>query len=186
MTAERTILGALEDPEVRKTVTDKPPAAENTALSDFIRDIVADDLEANKNGGRVVTRFPPEPQRLPPRRTRQVRLAQLRHRLGERRRLQPQVRRHQPHQGGRRVHQLHPGRPPMAGRRLERGSPLLLRLLRRDLRVRRQAGQERKGIRLRPQCRPDQGVPRHSHRARTGQPLPRPHQSRRTSICWPA
>lgn len=29
--------------------------------SDFIRDIIAADLKANKNAGRVVTRFPPEP-----------------------------------------------------------------------------------------------------------------------------
>ncbi len=29
--------------------------------SDFIRTIIADDLKANKNNGRVVTRFPPEP-----------------------------------------------------------------------------------------------------------------------------
>jgi glutaminyl-tRNA synthetase len=29
--------------------------------SDFIRDIVAADLQSNKHGGRVVTRFPPEP-----------------------------------------------------------------------------------------------------------------------------
>jgi len=29
--------------------------------SDFIRDIVAADLNSNKHGGRVVTRFPPEP-----------------------------------------------------------------------------------------------------------------------------
>ncbi|HKW86950.1 MAG TPA: glutamine--tRNA ligase/YqeY domain fusion protein, partial [Nitrospiraceae bacterium] len=29
--------------------------------SDFIRDIVAQDLKTNKHGGRVVTRFPPEP-----------------------------------------------------------------------------------------------------------------------------
>ena len=31
------------------------------ASSDFIRDIIAADLKANKNDGRVVTRFPPEP-----------------------------------------------------------------------------------------------------------------------------
>ncbi|MCH7713865.1 MAG: glutamine--tRNA ligase, partial [Chloroflexi bacterium] len=31
------------------------------AASDFIRQIVADDVEAKKNGGMVVTRFPPEP-----------------------------------------------------------------------------------------------------------------------------
>ena len=33
----------------------------HSASSDFVRDIVADDLRANKNDGRVVTRFPPEP-----------------------------------------------------------------------------------------------------------------------------
>ena len=32
-----------------------------TPPSDFIRDIVAADLEAGKNDGRVMTRFPPEP-----------------------------------------------------------------------------------------------------------------------------
>ncbi len=32
-----------------------------TAPSDFIRRIVAEDLKNNKHGGRVVTRFPPEP-----------------------------------------------------------------------------------------------------------------------------
>ena len=44
-------------------MNDKPPgnAAEEAALSDFVRDIVADDVRANKNGGQVVTRFPPEP-----------------------------------------------------------------------------------------------------------------------------
>ncbi len=29
--------------------------------SDFIRAMVAEDLRTNKHGGRVVTRFPPEP-----------------------------------------------------------------------------------------------------------------------------
>ncbi|OEU54338.1 MAG: glutamine--tRNA ligase, partial [Desulfobacterales bacterium C00003106] len=32
-----------------------------TPSSDFIRAVVAEDLKANKNNGRVVTRFPPEP-----------------------------------------------------------------------------------------------------------------------------
>lgn len=37
-------------------------AADTSVLSsDFIRDIVAADLKSNKHGGRVVTRFPPEP-----------------------------------------------------------------------------------------------------------------------------
>lgn len=33
----------------------------NDTPADFIREIIAADLRANKNGGRVVTRFPPEP-----------------------------------------------------------------------------------------------------------------------------
>ena len=37
------------------SLNDTPPS------SDFIRDIIAADLKANKNDGRVVTRFPPEP-----------------------------------------------------------------------------------------------------------------------------
>ncbi len=36
-------------------------AADRKAPSDFIRDIVREDLRVNKNDGRVVTRFPPEP-----------------------------------------------------------------------------------------------------------------------------
>nr|MBC8278271.1 glutamine--tRNA ligase [FCB group bacterium] len=36
------------------------PAPENTSL-DFIRTIIARDLENNKHDGRVITRFPPEP-----------------------------------------------------------------------------------------------------------------------------
>ena len=39
----------------RREITEAP------AASDFIRDIVAADNKSNKHGGRVVTRFPPEP-----------------------------------------------------------------------------------------------------------------------------
>ena len=42
------------------TTNDKKPNENNVRL-DFIRQIVADDLKTNKWGGRVVTRFPPEP-----------------------------------------------------------------------------------------------------------------------------
>ena len=35
--------------------------ADAAASTDFIRDIVADDLQSSRFGGRVVTRFPPEP-----------------------------------------------------------------------------------------------------------------------------
>ncbi len=34
---------------------------ETTASRDFIRDIIAEDVRLGKNGGRVITRFPPEP-----------------------------------------------------------------------------------------------------------------------------
>lgn len=34
---------------------------ESTHSTDFIRNIIIDDLNSNKHGGRVVTRFPPEP-----------------------------------------------------------------------------------------------------------------------------
>src|ERR1043165_4299681 len=37
------------------------PNAAGPAPSDFVRDIVAEDNRTGKHGGRVVTRFPPEP-----------------------------------------------------------------------------------------------------------------------------
>ena len=39
----------------------KTPSTDSTPPSDFIRDIIREDLRAGKNDGRVVTRFPPEP-----------------------------------------------------------------------------------------------------------------------------
>ena len=42
-------------------MTEKDTAAAPSAPSDFIREIVAADVAAGKNGGHVVTRFPPEP-----------------------------------------------------------------------------------------------------------------------------
>jgi len=46
------------------TPNNEPATTENTAVppaSDFVRDIVAADNKSGKHGGRVVTRFPPEP-----------------------------------------------------------------------------------------------------------------------------
>jgi glutaminyl-tRNA synthetase len=43
------------------TKTSTGPARDETASLDFIRAIVADDVRAGKHGGRVATRFPPEP-----------------------------------------------------------------------------------------------------------------------------
>ena len=37
------------------------PTDASSPHADFIRDIVAEDLRSGKNGSRVVTRFPPEP-----------------------------------------------------------------------------------------------------------------------------
>lgn len=42
-------------------MSDAPQEAHETPKLDFIRQIVADDLAAGKHGGRVQTRFPPEP-----------------------------------------------------------------------------------------------------------------------------
>ena len=39
----------------------QPPAPESGRAHDFIREIVAEDLKAGRHGGRVHTRFPPEP-----------------------------------------------------------------------------------------------------------------------------
>ena len=44
-----------------KTSDTKPQNNKSTSPSDFIRDIIREDLKKNKNDGRVVTRFPPEP-----------------------------------------------------------------------------------------------------------------------------
>jgi glutaminyl-tRNA synthetase len=37
------------------------PTGDPAPSLDFIRAIVAEDLKTNKHGGRVITRFPPEP-----------------------------------------------------------------------------------------------------------------------------
>jgi glutaminyl-tRNA synthetase len=37
------------------------PSNDSSSQNDFIRQIIAEDLKANKHGGQVVTRFPPEP-----------------------------------------------------------------------------------------------------------------------------
>jgi glutaminyl-tRNA synthetase len=43
------------------TTPDTPPADSAAAPSNFVREIIIDDLKTNKFGGRVHTRFPPEP-----------------------------------------------------------------------------------------------------------------------------
>ena len=45
----------------RKTVPNQRGTTENGQPLDFIREIIAEDLRTGKYDGRVVTRFPPEP-----------------------------------------------------------------------------------------------------------------------------
>src|SRR5277367_2777276 len=42
-------------------MTEATPVSSNPVTNNFIRQIVSDDCAAGKHGGRVVTRFPPEP-----------------------------------------------------------------------------------------------------------------------------
>src|SRR5215467_10465012 len=49
---------SLESDSVPMTVE---PSTESGARSNFIRDIIIEDIKTNKHGGRVQTRFPPEP-----------------------------------------------------------------------------------------------------------------------------
>ncbi len=50
-----------ETPSAESPALRSEPTAENARKRDFIRDIIAEDVAAGKNGGRVITRFPPEP-----------------------------------------------------------------------------------------------------------------------------
>jgi len=49
-----------DDKQNQKRTEGKPPA-DSTPSLDFVRAIIAEDLQTNKYGGRVHTRFPPEP-----------------------------------------------------------------------------------------------------------------------------
>src|SRR5215468_2997829 len=51
-------MNSLESDSVPMTVE---PSTESGARSNFIRDIIIEDIKTNKHGGRVQTRFPPEP-----------------------------------------------------------------------------------------------------------------------------
>jgi len=52
---------AKKEPEAATDVAVSPSAGDSSSPSNFIRDIILDDLKTNKYQGRVHTRFPPEP-----------------------------------------------------------------------------------------------------------------------------
>ncbi len=93
--------------------------------------------------------------------------------------MQPPLRRHQPHEGGNRIRRLDHGGRPLAGLRLGRPPVLRLRLFRPTLRLGREDGPGRTGLRLRPHGRRGPPTPRHAHHPRPQQPPPRPHGRRK-------
>ncbi len=125
--------------------------------------------EARRAGGDALSA---RAERLPAHRPRQVDLPELRHRRGDRRDLQPPLRRHEPHQGGRRVRGRHP-----RGRRVARvqvgRAALRVRLLRAALPVRRRADPAGTGVRGQPERRRDSRLSGDAHRARPQQPVSR-------------
>ena len=98
-----------------------PALAPGSTPRDFIREIVDEDLRTGKHGGPRGDALSARAERLPPHRTRQVDLPELRRRPRVRRDVQPPLRRHEPAQGGRRVRRLDPGGRPLA--RLRLGGP---------------------------------------------------------------
>ena len=165
---------------IRHVTSPTPPA--EAEHSDFIRDIVAADLEAGRcDDGRHP--LPARAQRPSAHRPRQVDRPQLRHRPGVRRPLPPALRRHQPDQGGAGVHRRHQARRALARLRLGRAPLLRLGLLRAALRVGRPPHRGGPGLRRRPERRGDPRVPRHADRARARRAPTATAPSRRTSTC---
>ena len=114
-------------------MSESTSTAAAAAASNFIRDIIQEDLKTNKYGGRVRTRFPPEPNGyLHVGHAKAIYLDfGLAKEFGGT--VQPAFRRHQSFQGRNRVRRGHHRRRQMAGRRFRRPHFLRLRILRAAL-----------------------------------------------------
>ena len=86
-----------------RTRRSAPLERDPASAVDFIRAIVADDVRAGRNDGRVVDPVSSRAERLPAHRPREIDLPEFRHRGGVRRHVQPPVRRHESDEGGRRI-----------------------------------------------------------------------------------
>ena len=169
---------------------DTESAAPKSPGLDFIRQRITADLAEGKNGGRVHTRFPPEPNGyLHIGHAKSICLNfGLAAEFGGR--VQPALRRHQPRQGGHRVRRVDQARRALARLRLGRPPVLRVGLLRAALRLRGRADREGPGLRRQLDGRgdPRSTAARSPSRARTARTASA--RSRRTSTssraCAPA
>ena len=133
-----------------------------------------EDLKTNKYGGRVHTRFPPEPNGYL--HVGHAKSIYLNFGLAEEFGGKCNLRFDDtnPSKEETEYVESHHRRRPLAGRRFG-GPPLLrLRLFRPAVRVGRAADQSRQSLRVRSHRRADPRAARHAHRARQGEPLSQP------------